>query len=915
MRRFAAWTGALLILLAPRAGAGPEEAQRAEEAGRWKEAADLWRDAAGNPPDRKYLERSFRALEAAGELDRLLAQAREARSRDPRWDVPALAEAAARAGKGEWREAAAALDGATTPLARARRAGYLDEAGDGEGAGSAYAALVAAYRSSGPKPGPRDLFGYALAAGATGDYEGAAALFERAYRDSLDYLEARLALARLFQSKYQENLATEELTAAEKIAPTHPEFHRAAAEIGLAGFRFGLAETGAEHVLVFRPEDPVGLRVMAFLSLVADRPDEARDKLTRILSARPGDRRARALLAAAAYLDGDTAAWERERDQVLAARPDQLEVFTDLARILELSHRSEEAFALYDQALARNPEHSGALIARGLLLMREGDEKGARAFLEKGFAGDRFNIRAYNQLELLDKMDTFTAYTSPHFEIRLDAAKDSLCVPDVTETLEAVYADLVPQHGYTPPERTIVEVLPSHEWFSARVTGLPWLEGIPAVCFGDVIAMDSPRLMSGQSNWHDVLRHEFGHVLALGMSGKKVPHWFTEGLSVHLERFPRGEWWDQGLAAAYLDNALVPVDSLTIAFTRPRTQDQRLLAYYESGLIVSDLVERKGWDTVPRLLRLFGEGKSLDEALTAVGEDPQAFRRRAMDVVRDAARPIPVWPRFSAGRIARIERTMKDKGRSVEGLGALALAQFQGLEMDRASATAKELLEKDPRSARAHGILGLVAQAAGKGAEAREHLVEAAGLGSADLPVLAALAGMELAAGDSAAALEHYGRMVAIYPLAHEARTMRARILAGQGKTDEAVREYRQVIALNGTAGEAGLELARLEVRGRRGEEALRAVETAAGALPLDANALALKGQALLLLDKDDAAYPLFLRARRLDVRSVETMVGMAALYMKRGDPEEALHFAELALRYDPNHPVALELKARAAGS
>jgi hypothetical protein len=146
----------------------------------------------------------------------------------------------------------------------------------------------------------------------------------------------------------------------------------------------------------------------------------------------------------------------------------------------------------------------------------------------------------------------------------------------------------------------VVEVPSSHDWFSARVTGLPWIGGIPAVCFGDVVAMDSPRTLSGHSNWEEILRHEFGHVLALGMTKKKVPHWFTEGLSVYLERFPRDQDWDENLAAAYLDHGLIGIDSLTIGFTRPRTQAQRLLAYHESGIVVGDLAARHGWSRSPR---------------------------------------------------------------------------------------------------------------------------------------------------------------------------------------------------------------------------------------------------------------------------------------------------------------------------
>ena len=125
----------------------------------------------------------------------------------------------------------------------------------------------------------------------------------------------------------------------------------------------------------------------------------------------------------------------------------------------------------------------------------------------------------------------------------------------------------------------------------------------------------------------------------------KVPFWFTEGLSVYLEHFPRDQNWDANLVGHYIDGTLVPLDSLTIAFTRPRNHSQRLLAYHESSLIIRDLVERKGWGTIPRLLLGFGEGKSLDEALREIaGETEQELAARAEQVVRKEAASLAVWP-------------------------------------------------------------------------------------------------------------------------------------------------------------------------------------------------------------------------------------------------------------------------------
>ncbi len=397
------------------------------------------------------------------------------------------------------------------------------------------------------------------------------------------------------------------------------------------------------------------------------------------------------------------------------------------------------------------------------------------------------------------------------------------------------------------------------------------------------------------------------------MTDKKVPFWFTEGLSVHLEEFPRGLLWDQNLVAAHVDGELVPVDSLTLAFTRPRDFDQRLLAYHESGLIIDDLVERRGWKVIPALLRAFGEGKSLAEALPdATGESYEDFARHAMEVVRAQAAALPVWPAAGKERVERLEARALLRAEDPGLLEQLAMARLQSGHPEGAATAARRLLALEPRNPRAHALLGLVALAGEQPDSARTWLEEALALGSRDIPAYMALAGMDAAAGDTAAALERYSRAIAVYPLANAALEARARLYLAAQDTAAAVADYRRWIAQDDAAGGAALELARLELARGDAENAARALEFAVTVLPLDADVEALRGQAYLLEDRDREAFDLFTKARRLDLKSVESMVGMARYYLKRGDAEEAAYFAGLALKYMPRHPVALQVLAEA---
>ncbi|HET9235058.1 MAG TPA: tetratricopeptide repeat protein, partial [Candidatus Eisenbacteria bacterium] len=699
-----------------------------------------------------------------------------------------------------------------------------------------------------------------------------------------------------------------------RLAPRHPDVAQAFSDIALDAGRLSQAEGEAKNVLSIREHDSGASAVLATLALIADTPEEAKTWLKEPLARDPADHRARALLAAAHYLEGDSTGWKRERDRVLAEDAEYFDVYLGLANVLEMSRRNDEAFALYDAVLARDAENAAALIGKGLLAMREGEEVKARDWLERGFKGDPFNMRAYNQLTFLDSLETYATRRSEHFVFRYRAASDSMLIPLLESSLEDIYRELTDRHGWRPTQPTVVEIAPSHDLFSARVAGLSWIEGIPAVCFGDVIAMDSPRTLAGSSNWVEILRHEFGHVLALGMTRKRVPHWFTEGLSVCLERYPRGPIWDQNLAAAYEDGELIGVDSLTIGFTRPKSHMQRLLAYHESYLIVEDLIKRHGWDAVPKILRGIGDGKSFEDALRdATGESYEVFGKQAMTVVRETAARVPVWPNPDRGRVSRLESAATSKPKDRVTLERLALARYQLGMTEEAREVIERLLDVSPDNARAHGLLGLMEKAEKTPDQGREELLLAAKAGTRDIPVLSVLGEQDAALGDTVAALGRYQRVLEIYPEYTPARFARAELLAARGDKDSARQEYRTLLEKDASAGTAALELARLELQRESGKEADQALQYALGVIPADANVLALRGQALVLMKRSPEAFALLDRARRLDMRNVEVMVGMAAYYLEQGDAEESLYFANLALKYQPEHVRAQALRNRAA--
>ena len=162
--------------------------------------------------------------------------------------------------------------------------------------------------------------------------------------------------------------------------------------------------------------------------------------------------------------------------------------------------------------------------------------------------------------------------------------------------------------------------------------------GALGVCFGKVIAQDSPRARpQGHFNWGSTLWHELAHTFTLAASDHRVPRWLTEGLSVLEERRARPGWGDDLsplFLAAWRDGELLPVGELNNGFVRPNSPEQIGLSYYQASLVV-ELIERDwGKETILGMLHGYRDNLSTEEILQRSAED----RARR---VRPALRRVP----------------------------------------------------------------------------------------------------------------------------------------------------------------------------------------------------------------------------------------------------------------------------------
>ena len=157
------------------------------------------------------------------------------------------------------------------------------------------------------------------------------------------------------------------------------------------------------------------------------------------------------------------------------------------------------------------------------------------------------------------------------------------------------------------PGKVLVEVFSTREMFSGRTIALPSLPDAAAgSCSGRVIAFPSPKADGGRPyNWARVVRHELTHAFNLIQTGYRVPHWLTEGLAVRSEGGERPQSWMAVLRERFAAGQLLDLDNITLAFVRPRTEEDWALAYCQALLYVEYVVQTYKEPAIGKLLESY----------------------------------------------------------------------------------------------------------------------------------------------------------------------------------------------------------------------------------------------------------------------------------------------------------------------
>jgi hypothetical protein len=140
------------------------------------------------------------------------------------------------------------------------------------------------------------------------------------------------------------------------------------------------------------------------------------------------------------------------------------------------------------------------------------------------------------------------------------------------------------------------------------------------VAFADptrqAIVIDYSRIAAHPINLGPILKHEFCHLLLHAHVRSDLPTWFDEGVcqwvTGGVEEIFTGEsrpvLWETAAAGR-----LLSLQSLSIRF--PEDKYGKVLAYEESKNIIEYTDKKYGAESVVRIVKLLGEGKSMDDAI------------------------------------------------------------------------------------------------------------------------------------------------------------------------------------------------------------------------------------------------------------------------------------------------------------
>lgn len=582
----------------------------------------------------------------------------------------------------------------------------------------------------------------------------------------------------LLLEKYNRAQAIPDLKRALEINPRAVRVIIALGEAALQKHDIDSALIHAEQALKIQENHVPTLRLLADIALNRNSPEAAILALEKARETNPLDAETLGRLAATYYLlDVEPGGQADQRllvvisnldavSQLSLKNPSRLEkLLIDTARrnprpgaflnafasALETRRKYAMAEKLYQHAIRVMPQLSQPRTSLGMLYMQTGRADQARQLLDEAFKADPYHVRVSNMRKVLSVLSGYDTITTDHFVIRVDSQADRILGEYMAEYLEEIYPELIELYGFEPPQRSVFEIyhnakgLSAHQWFSARMVGLPWIQTIGAST-GMMVALASPTASPEPYNWARVVKHEFVHVLTLQQTHFNIPHWFTEALAVTSENIKRPAEWNRMLLERVPRGELWSLDELTDVFVRPETPADWQFAYCQSRLYAQYMIETFGKETIRGMLDLYRKNVRTNDAIPQVfgmtaeefDEGYRSFLKRIVDdELGNAAGQGPA-------SIAELEKEFNAHPDDPSAMAAFAQVLFQAKRRRQARELAERALEKNPREPAAAIVLAELELLAQDHDEAVAFLEAAMNEDQPDVSVLGLLARVRL---------------------------------------------------------------------------------------------------------------------------------------------------------------------------
>jgi len=722
----------------------------------------------------------------------------------------------------------------------------------------------------------------------------------------------------LFQEKYNEADANEQLQAGLAIHPRAAELHAAQAALHLDKFDLPRARAAIARALTARPDLVLGKQLEADTFIADQQPAAAIPLLEKALPLQPHSLETKGrLLACYAYADGKLLDNPSPRIKDLLAplkdnAPCLGEIYYTAGEACDRMRHYSLAGHFYQAAYEQLPQQIYVRGNLGLNCMRLGDEKKAAELLEESFRLDPFNVRVKNQLEVLDLLQTYAVVETDHFILKFDRGASELLARYAAEVLEdEIYPQITQALNYRPVEKTLIEIFTrgkntsGHGWFSARMVGLPSI-GTVGACAGKMVAIVSPEELPTKFSWARVLRHEFVHVVNLQQSDFRIPHWLTEGLAVHFEQQRRPDEWNKLLVKRSDAGKLFTLDDITYGFIRPANRDDWTLAYCQSQLYVDYTIERFGKEGPQKLLAAIANRQSVAEAIPSafkIDKDDfekgySAFVRKIVDEQRE---PI-------AKHSLPLAKLQQNAAENAADAAALARAYLERNDKAQARRWAKQSLAKDGKQTSAAYVLARLARAGGDDEAALELLRPTLEQENLDADTLALLTELLTAADDQETVLKCYVRGRKDFPQDDRWLKGLARIYLQQKEDKKLLPVLAELAERDADNATLRKKLAQLTLATDPAESRRWALD----ALYLnvrDATSHALRAAAEAALKKYDVAEREYAVAIQQDGSQAEWRAGLARAQIAQKKLAEAKQtIAELA-KQQPDFPQLRELE------